>query len=172
MRNTFTLIEMLVVIAIIAALAALIAGVSLRASASATRTSCQNNLRQIGAGLNIYVQKNSFHLPCCTMKPSAPPTGEEGLPGIADTLLDSCGSDRQIFRCPADPDQKYFKLESSSYEWQSALNINGKTLDPKTLKLLGHDRFVLMDYDNFHSESGTSAKNYLYPSGRVTDKAE
>jgi len=171
-KRGFTLIELLVVIAIIGVLAALIAGVALHATASATRTSCLNGLRQIGAGLNIYVQKNDYHLPSCTMRPSAPPADEVGLPGIAETLLDSCGGDRQLFRCPADPDQKYFKLEGSSYEWQSSLLINGKLLDPKKLKLLGYDRFVLMDYDNFHEEGGGSAKNYLYPSGHVTDKVE
>lgn len=175
MKKQFTLMEMLVVIAIIGVLAALITGAAMYASSSATRTACVNSLRQIGAGLNIYVQGNGFRLPYCTMKPSAPPAGEEGLPGIAPTLLSACGGQQQIFLCPADSDQKYFKQEGSSFEWQTVLNINGKMLDKQTLKLLGHDRYVLMDYDNFHAEkgdTGKSGKNYLYPDGRVTDKVE
>lgn len=173
-RLGFTLIEMLVVIAIIAVLAGLIASVAMRSTRTAARTACMNNLKQIGAGLNIYLQQSDYRLPFCTMKPSAPPAGEEGLPGIADTLLSACGGDRQIFRCPEDPDQNYFKAEGCSYEWQSALNINGKPVNPQTLKLLGHERFILMDYDNFHETSGTdgSAKNYLYADGKVTERAQ
>lgn len=175
MKSRFTLMEMLVVIAIIGILAALIVGTMLHATAGATRTSCMNNLKQISAGLNIYVQQNNFYLPYCTMTPSAPPLGEEGMPGIAETLRTACGGDTQVFCCPADEGRTYFTREGSSYEWQTVLNINGKLLDKQSLKLLGHDRYVLMDYDNFHNDNagnGKSGKNYLYSDGRVTDKVE
>src|ERR1035441_9419432 len=53
-KNAFTLIEMLVVVAIIAILFALLLPVLSKAKASAKRTTCLNNLRQINLGTRMY----------------------------------------------------------------------------------------------------------------------
>jgi prepilin-type N-terminal cleavage/methylation domain-containing protein/prepilin-type processing-associated H-X9-DG protein len=55
-KRAFTLIELLVVIAIIALLAAILFPVFARARENARKSSCQNNLKQIGIGLAQYTQ--------------------------------------------------------------------------------------------------------------------
>ena len=79
-RRGFTLIELLVVIAIIALLAAILFPVFARARENARKTSCQNNLKQIGVGLLAYVQDYDETMPIM------PYNGGAG-PGLGSFLI-------------------------------------------------------------------------------------
>jgi prepilin-type N-terminal cleavage/methylation domain-containing protein/prepilin-type processing-associated H-X9-DG protein len=67
-RQAFTLIELLVVIAIIAILAALLLPVLSRAKQKASQTTCINNLKQIGTGLQMYVDEHGQTFPAAASR--------------------------------------------------------------------------------------------------------
>jgi len=60
----FTLVEMLVVIAVIVVLAGIVLPVVMRTQVLARGTSCANNLNQIGKGLIMYATNNERYFPC------------------------------------------------------------------------------------------------------------
>ncbi len=167
--NVFTLIELLVIIAIIGILAGLLIPMTLKMKRKGLKTKCMNNLVQIGKALEMYSSENDYFLPTCTMAPSDPPAGEEGLPSVRTILSPYIAGGQEVFLCPSDPDGKFFKQEGLSYEWQSSM-VNGRKVDKNSLKLLGYDRVIMMDYDNFHDQP--HPKNYLYIDARVSGKLE
>jgi prepilin-type N-terminal cleavage/methylation domain-containing protein len=66
-KKGFTLIELMIVIAIIAILAAILVPNFLRARAQGQFTSCQSNCKNIGTALEMYSTDNSGHYPTGAM---------------------------------------------------------------------------------------------------------
>lgn len=102
----FTLIELLVVIAIIALLAAILFPVFGRARANARRTSCLNNMKQIGLGLMQYVQDYDDVFPAAKFQPAGSANDDSTPEGSAtdkykwmDALVPYT-KNTQIFTCP------------------------------------------------------------------------
>ena len=130
-RYGFTLIEMLVVIAIIGVLAALILPAVQYARASARRSQCVNNLRQVGVALQAYHAAHQLFPPGAVWDMDAPMPEQSQTVGWMAPLLPFAEQDNlydklnfqvwgnydagnanssqiattvDIFLCPSDPD--------------------------------------------------------------------
>ncbi|MBL7224063.1 MAG: prepilin-type N-terminal cleavage/methylation domain-containing protein [Candidatus Brocadiae bacterium] len=98
----FTLVELLVVVAVITILAAILTPMAMRAMQSAKDAECKSNLGQILAAEIMYANHYEGFLT---------PTGSSGTPNPAKqvyrfpnwyiNLADHMNTDREVFRCPA-----------------------------------------------------------------------
>ena len=99
--NGFTLIELLVVIAIIAILAAILFPVFAQAREKARQIACLSNLRQIGIGLNMYVQDYDERYPGALQTAATINGGTDAREPLDRQLNPYIKSDR-LWTCPSD----------------------------------------------------------------------
>ena len=133
----FTLIELLIVIAIITLLAAMLFPVFSRARGAARRTSCANNLKQIGLAFAQYTQDNDEVYPLnFYCDPASATCGDAGTtPILWMYSLYRYTKNVQIFNCPdfgyapqrLDPATGQWIYDSAaSYGW-NVYSLDGAT---------------------------------------------
>lgn len=101
-RARFTLVELLVVVAIIGILAAMLMSALQNAKASGRRAACASNIRQVGIGLNLYYDSWDNVGPYCT---SACPWDVAPY-GWMQQMIDQL-TDKKIYRCPDNQETEF-----------------------------------------------------------------
>jgi prepilin-type N-terminal cleavage/methylation domain-containing protein len=119
-RHGFTLVEILVVVGIIAALAALIVPLSRSFIAKSRQASCLGNLRQIGIGIESYLQDHNDTMPNLE---AGRQSRSDDLP-VMDNTLNEYLSSEDVFHCPED--KVHFQASGSSYLWNSTQSGRNK----------------------------------------------
>lgn len=105
-KSGFTLIELLVVIAIIALLAAILFPVFARARENARKSSCLNNLKQIGLGLSQYTQDYDEQFSAASMTPASVTTQIYSWQNLLMPYVKSI----QLFVCPSNSNSTKGKI--------------------------------------------------------------
>ena len=164
-RGAVTLVELLVVVAILGVLAGLLLPTLGRASASAQATGCLSNLRQVGIAIRLYLDDHRNVLPVMQNRPR----GAVLPPGTAvEEVLAQPLGDPRVLRCPADR-ARWFEDTGSSYFWNFLLN--GQRADQlRVFGLAVRDNRVTLfsDKDSFHAARGKGReKNHLDSDGAV-----
>ncbi len=168
-RRAFTLVELLVVVAVIAVLAAILLPVLSKAKEQGRATACLGNLRQIGIALQIYVHENDDRMPVLMNFGASTnsPGITNGLPTIDLVLSNHLGS-LQVLRCPSD-DRQIFERTGSSYWWNHLLNGQpADQLKAFSIALESHEAPLVFDKEPFHRNRGERlGYNFLYADGHI-----
>jgi prepilin-type N-terminal cleavage/methylation domain-containing protein/prepilin-type processing-associated H-X9-DG protein len=177
----FTLVELLVVIAVVGMLVALLLPAVQHARESARKTQCKSNLRQIGLALDQYVDKQGSRgkFPDAAQYPSVSPD----LPPLYKVLAGHTEENQELFHCPSDRLEKegavhdtFFEEEGLSYEYHRNRAAN-KTRDQVRIvqwgPASGEERsssrvWIVYDFEPFHGPEGEDgSRNFLYLDGHV-----
>ena len=149
----FTIIEILVVIAIISMLAGMLLPALQRARSQAKKSTCMNNLKQFALAYQLFAQDHAGAFP----EDSNDMAGTDPKP-----IYDEYISDTRIFWCPEDSDAKPISIGSSNYGISYTFTF-GKTVRDNITDELIKD-------NNVDNHGG--GRNILYLSGQVKWKPE
>jgi len=130
-RRAFTLVELLVVMAVLAALAGLLLPALRSAVNSARRTTCLGNLGQVGMGFQSYLQDAGEVFPAADDPVSANPMfwlwmGRGWRPLLAPYLAEP-----KVFWCPTDTGA-VAKFETTSYAYSMAFYHSPEQINSMT----------------------------------------
>jgi prepilin-type N-terminal cleavage/methylation domain-containing protein/prepilin-type processing-associated H-X9-DG protein len=143
--RAFTLIELLIVLAVVALLAALLFGGMKRVTLGSQRAACASNMRQVGAAIHLYAAENNGQLPYC-FGGSVAPREVNGLPTsgnhnkVAWDLSPYIGD--EVWDCP-DPMNRENREKSAAFGIVWTKSSDALTSDwrlPQAHRLLEYEK--------------------------------
>jgi len=171
-RRGFSLIELLVVVAIIGLLISITMPSLAKVRIQASRTKCKSNLKQIGSGILEYLNVHDDRYFYAAELPSreeevAEADGRDPYLPIYEALKAELGGESKVYHCPADRNtmspelggRTYFETEKTSYEWRSQYNGKKVERDDLSRAIGAADAPMMYDYEPFHG--GERARNSL-----------
>ncbi|MGA3171608.1 MAG: type II secretion system protein [Chthoniobacteraceae bacterium] len=163
MRRGFTLVELIVVIAIIAVLTAIAFPVTSRIAQTAKAAACLSNLQQIGAALDLYLGDHKQIMPTLA---AGRQSISQNIP-VIDNTLNAYARDPRVFACPAD-NRGIYAATGTSYYWNSVLSGQSTAhLQFFLSKGLNSEIPVLSDKEGFHPYAANKV-NILYADGHAS----
>ena len=117
MSRGFTLVEIIVVMAVVAILGLIAFPVTSRVIESGRATACVSNLRNLGVALDLYLGEHNQIMP--TLQAGRQSTSQD-IP-VIDNTLNAYVRDARVFVCPSDT-QGIAAASGTSYFWNSALD--------------------------------------------------
>lgn len=158
----FTLMEMLVTLAIITVLASISFPLCQQFQRKALSQACVTNLQGLGVALNSYLTDHNMMMPKVA---AGKRDRDEDTRTIVELLADYVPSE-EIFHCPADREGIHDET-GTSYFWNSLLNGQSAM---KLQFFLTKDEVgipIFSDKENFHEGLGDEV-NILYADGHVS----
>lgn len=168
-RAGFTLVELLVTIAIIGLLLAMLLPAVQHVRAANRRNTCLSNLRQIGLGIQNYVDIQGVNgvFPWAAVLPSVSPD----LPPLQEAIGPFVEDNKSIFACPSD--RKYFDEEGTSYEYRQAF-LAGKRRPEvlwdanRNVNYSASDIWLAYDFSHFHGKKDQpKSRNFVFLDGHT-----
>jgi prepilin-type N-terminal cleavage/methylation domain-containing protein/prepilin-type processing-associated H-X9-DG protein len=163
-RRAFTLVELLVVVAIIGVMVGMLLPAIQQVRARVNRINCKNNLHNIGLAVWMYVDANGRQFPnACEMKTQNP----GNLPTIAAALSGQTENSAKVWRCPSDP--TYFQQQDTSYDYPAGTySFNDLPTVTRGGARPTSTLFLMYDFSSFHGPAGNPLSiNVLYLDGHV-----
>ncbi|MGD0572976.1 MAG: type II secretion system protein [Sedimentisphaerales bacterium] len=185
--RAFTLVELLVVISVIGLLMGILLPALGKARATANRTYCMANLRQIGIAFRSYLDDNRDIFPFCCAYPWY--ITDANNPSYAPPITNVLGKilkEPKVFICKADtkPTPPYHLRTGNTSYWYNGIvtpgpsGLAGIMITQYPLVQQGSkekDIEVMSDFDSIHpGYTGTyrkraGQKNYLYADWHVSN---